>query len=142
MIDEPDTLPHLVEVIAQRLYGDAGGEVAEEVVGWINHHLGAGYSWPGNIRELEQCIRNVVVRKEYHPLTAKSRGAVEAFWARAHKLQLSADELLRSYSTLVYRQTGSYLETARRLHLDRRTVKGNIDRQLLEQLVARKVVED
>jgi hypothetical protein len=38
------------------------------------------------------------------------------------------------YCTLVYAQTGSYLETARRLQLDRRTVKSKIDAQLLEQL--------
>jgi DNA-directed RNA polymerase specialized sigma24 family protein len=34
---------------------------------------------------------------------------------------------------LVYAQTGSYEETARRLQLDRRTVKSKIDRHLLER---------
>jgi hypothetical protein len=34
----------------------------------------------------------------------------------------------------VYEQTGSYEETARRLQLDRRTVKGKIDAALLAQL--------
>jgi len=37
--------------------------------------------------------------------------------------RLTADQLLRRYCSLVYRQTGSYEETARRLQLDRRTVK-------------------
>jgi DNA-binding CsgD family transcriptional regulator len=40
--------------------------------------------------------------------------------------RLTADELLRRYCTYIYRQTGSYEETARRLKLDRRTVKSKI----------------
>jgi len=45
---------------------------------------------------------------------------------------LTADALVRRYCTLVYAQTGSYEETARRLQLDRRTVKSKIDPALLE----------
>jgi DNA-directed RNA polymerase specialized sigma24 family protein len=41
--------------------------------------------------------------------------------------RLTADELLRQYCTLVYGQTGSYEETARRLKLDRRTIKSRIN---------------
>jgi ActR/RegA family two-component response regulator len=40
---------------------------------------------------------------------------------------LSADELLRRHVAAVYRETGSYLETARRLGLDRRTVKAKLE---------------
>ncbi len=39
---------------------------------------------------------------------------------------MTADELLSRYCTLVYRQTGSYEETARRLGIDRRTVKSKV----------------
>ena len=41
---------------------------------------------------------------------------------------------MRGYCTLVYAQTGSYLETARRLALDRRTVTAKVDRELLARL--------
>ena len=47
---------------------------------------------------------------------------------------LSADELLRRYCTLVYAETGSYQETARRLDIDRRTVKDKVDPELLSRL--------
>ena len=47
---------------------------------------------------------------------------------------LTADELLQRYCTLVYLQTGNYQETARRLQLDRRTVKSKVDPQLLAEL--------
>ncbi len=52
--------------------------------------------------------------------------------ARAGKL--TADELLSRYVTLVYSRTSSYEETARRLQIDRRTVKAKIDESLLARL--------
>jgi hypothetical protein len=39
---------------------------------------------------------------------------------------LTADELVSRYSALVYRQAGSYEEAAKRLGLDRRTVKAKV----------------
>ena len=47
---------------------------------------------------------------------------------------LSADDLVRQYCTLVYAQTGSYIEAADRLGMDRRTVKRRVDRALLKRL--------
>ena len=47
---------------------------------------------------------------------------------------LSADDLLDRYATLVYSETGSYEQAARRLGLDRRTVKRRVDRKLLAAL--------
>jgi DNA-directed RNA polymerase specialized sigma24 family protein len=48
---------------------------------------------------------------------------------------VSAEELLRRYCTRVYAETGSYEETARRIGMDRRTVKSRVDRALLERLL-------
>ena len=44
------------------------------------------------------------------------------------------DELQRRYVTLVYSRTGKYEETARRLGIDRRTVKKYLDEELLAEL--------
>ena len=96
-------------------------------------HLGRDYPWPGNIRELEQCVRNVLIRKEYRPPQARALPVREEFSRAVNSGMLTADELLRWYCTLVYAQTGSYEETARRLQLDRRTIKSKIDRQRLER---------
>jgi DNA-binding CsgD family transcriptional regulator len=41
---------------------------------------------------------------------------------------------LSRYVTVVYSRTGSYEETARRLGLDRRTVKAKVDAALLARL--------
>src|SRR5947209_15132655 len=45
------------------------------------------------------------------------------------------------YCTLVYAETGSYQETARRLDLDRRTVKDKVDPELLSRLESEPGVE-
>jgi DNA-binding CsgD family transcriptional regulator len=49
---------------------------------------------------------------------------------------LTASELLSRYCTLVYAQNESYEETARRLGVDRRTVKAKVNQELLAKLSA------
>ena len=49
---------------------------------------------------------------------------------------LSTEEMLRRYVTLVFARTGNYVETARRLGIDRRTVKDRVDSGLLARLRA------
>ena len=70
MADRPADLQDLAEFIARRLLSDLPDEahaLAQETVEWIEAHLGTDYPWPGNIRELEQCVRNVMIRKSYTP---------------------------------------------------------------------------
>jgi transcriptional regulator with PAS, ATPase and Fis domain len=131
--ESPTVLRELLLFIARRVVDSEAEALAEEVETWIAQHLGRGYPWLGNIRELEQCVRNVLVRKEYRPSQTRALSAREEFSSAFLNGTLTADELLRRYCTLVYAQTGSYEETARRLQLDRRTVKSKIDPDRLEQ---------
>ena len=92
-------------------------------------YLGPKYAWPGNIRELEQCVRNVLVRGAYVPPPAEPE-ASDPFEATLRSMRdgtLGAEDLERRYASWVYARTGSYLEASRRLGLDRRTVKSRID---------------
>jgi len=132
---DPSELVGLIEHIATRLVGDDAEPVAREVQRWIDDNLGGAYDWPGNIRELEQCVRNVLIRKAYHP-PARGR-SLDARRAIADAMlagELSADELLGQYCTLMYARCGSYEEAGRRLGLDRRTVKAKLDESLLDKL--------
>ena len=134
--ESPAVLPELLLFISRRIAGDEGDALAQEVETWIVQHLGREYPWPGNIRELEQCVRNVLVRKEYLPAPVQKQTLTDEFVDAVNAGTLTADEVIRRYSTIVYAQTGSYEETARRLQLDRRTVKSKIDPELLERIHA------
>jgi len=93
-----------------------------------------GYPWPGNVRELAQCVHNVLIRREYRPVTPGSTGIRDRLAGEILAADLSAEEVLRRYCTLVYARTGSYEEAGRRLGLDRRTVKARVDPELLAEL--------
>ncbi len=142
--DSPGELRNLIHFLVKRMTGveDAEG-VADDVESWIDRNMKPGYRWPGNIRELEQCAWNILIRNEYHPQTAPSidtgtGGPIGAVMWAMNRLEVSADELLSAYCTLAYARLGSYEETARSLKLDRRTVRKKIDRTLLEQLSSRR----
>jgi transcriptional regulator with AAA-type ATPase domain len=132
--DSPKDLQTLVSRISCRLYGEIGASLSGEVVDWIGKNLGLDYAWPGNIRELEQCIRNVLIRREYQPLRDRAVSPFEELLTKVRGCELTADELFRWYCTLVYAQTHSYSATALKLNLDRRTVRDRIDQELLGRL--------
>jgi DNA-binding NtrC family response regulator len=124
-----------VRFVAGRVAGESEAEaLAEESERWIDANLGEGYGWPGNFRELEQCVRNVMIRGEYRPPLVGNPSARQRVADDVLAGALSAEEVLRRYCTLVYAQTGSYQETGRRLGLDRRTVREKIDARLLTEL--------
>jgi DNA-binding NtrC family response regulator len=158
LADSPQVLNELIVYMARRVAGAEAEELARDVTTWIEENLGRDYPWPGNYRELEQCVKNVLIRRDYRPsspVSGRSHMAghgpaplaphvAEGPASRDAMAQIIDDfcggrttvnELLARYCTIVYRINGSYEETARRIGLDRRTVKNKIDRELLARLV-------
>jgi DNA-binding NtrC family response regulator len=134
--ESPQVLADLILFMSRRVAGDEAEKLCGEALEWAETNLGAGYEWPGNYRELEQCVRNILIRKEYSvPAVRQTRNPRDIFY-EARQGALTAGQLLSRYCTLVYSQTGSYEETARRLELDRRTVKAKVDEDLLAKLKA------
>jgi transcriptional regulator with AAA-type ATPase domain len=131
VIESPDELGHLVGYLARQIVGDEeGGVLALETTEWVQSHLGQEYPWPGNVRELEQCVRNVLIRRDYQPL---GHAPLAASLADAiSDSSLTLDELISHYCTQVYKETGSFVETARRLQVDRRTVRARVDMDSLQ----------
>jgi len=125
---DPRELGSLLRFIAERVANETEAEgLAGEAEQWIKENLAADYPWPGNFRELEQCVRSVMVRGEYRPLAAPPSDASEELARDIAAGALTAEELLRRYCALLYERTRNYEETGRRLGLDRRTVKSKVE---------------
>src|SRR5689334_6631121 len=124
--DSPEELHSLVLFVARKLAGSEAEGLADEVMHWVKKHLGVDYGWPGNFRELEQCVRNVLIRHEYHPPAPVAMAAGEQLVNAMESGSLTAEELVQRYCRLIYARTRNYEETARRLGLDRRTVKSKV----------------
>jgi transcriptional regulator with GAF, ATPase, and Fis domain len=133
LTQEPSDLQRLTRPLAERIVGEKGAErLADEVLSWVRVDLGEDYSWPGNVRELEQCVRSVLIRGSYQPSHRQGVGRGEGtLLDLLQRLDLSADQLLRHYCTAHYLRSGNYREVARRLGIDRRTVKEKVDLALI-----------
>lgn len=131
-----DELAHLVHFICERIAGeDEADALASEVLHAIEESPGRAYQWPGNFRELEQCVRSVMLRGSYRP--AEPAGLADRRQQIANRIlsgTFNADDLLRNYCTLLYATTRNYSQVAVKLGLDRRTVRAKVDPQLLEDL--------
>ena len=134
--DNPDMLHDLVTQIVERLAPAEKDELTAEVLDGINRCLPPNYHWPGNIRELEQCVRNIIICGNYSPATAARVNEhlpaplppeLDALARRMQNLDATADEVLQQYCRWAHRQTGSFEQAARRLLLDRRTVRAKAD---------------
>ncbi len=131
LADAPDELENLVGFIAARVAGPEEAPVlAQEVIAYIARHLPKGYAWPGNFRELEQCVRNILVHGEYQPATGLARLGSSAQEAGdggpipgPDGTPLPVESLLARHIGAAYAATGSFEETARQLQIDRRTVR-------------------
>ena len=127
--EDPKELRYLVTYISRRIAGENESEaLTGEACDWIQKNLGLRYAWPGNFRELEQCVRNIMLHGEYIPENtqihvSRSQLLTDALGAGS----LPADQFLSEYIASVYERTGSYKETARLLEMDRRTVKKYAD---------------
>lgn len=120
--DSPQVLHDLLLYMTRRAVGDEAERCLPEIEAWLSANLPREYRWPGNYRELEQCVRNVVIRRSYRPVESED----DDFFARYRRGELTADQVLANYAALVYKLSGSYEEAARRLGMDRRTVKAKV----------------
>ena len=125
--DSPAAFGELLHYMTLRTVGEEAERSLPEVQQWIATHLPSDYEWPGNFRELEQCVRNVIIRGSYRPMVQADRRLQNDFAARLHRCEFTADQLIARYAAQMYRLTGSYEEAARRMGLDRRTVKAKVE---------------
>jgi DNA-binding NtrC family response regulator len=94
LADSPGVLRELVTYMAKRVAGAESAEFAPEVLAWIED-LGRTYAWPGNYRELEQCVKNVLIRRDYCPPRSEEPGPAEALATDIQGGRLTAEGCLR-----------------------------------------------
>ena len=93
------------------------------LTGYIEKNLGPDYPWHGNVRELEQCVRSVLLKQDYKgDGKSAAPGLKSQIFSSLEQGDLSAHRLLSGYCKLLYQQHGTFEEVARRTGLDRRTV--------------------
>jgi len=118
-------LDDLLSYTVERMMGQPSLELVKTIRSVIHNNLGPEYPWPGNVRELEQCVRRVILQKNYSgDVTPVSADDLKTRLANGIAAgELDAQNLLAGYCTLLYRRHGTFEEVARRINLDRRTVK-------------------
>ena len=138
--DCPDDLEYLAEFIARRVLTDLPEEshvLARETIDWIATQMGANYRWPGNTRELEQCVRNVMIRKSYRPaMQSRIPAGASPHEQFAHAVaegRFSMEQLIQHYVSMIYATEGRhYGRASKRLDMDWRTLKLKLNQKLIE----------
>jgi DNA-binding NtrC family response regulator len=117
-----DLLIHIAKKVAGEENKDS---LSKECLTWIEKKIPHQYDWPGNIRELEQCVRNILIRGSYYPEIKPSPVSEtnKTILQKFEKCELTLKELNQAYTQHAYSLYKSYEEVGRRLEADRRTIK-------------------
>jgi len=129
MQENPEELDLMLAHVLKRLIGETSQELLQTVRAAIGAGVDPAYAWPGNVRELEQAVRRILLTRKYDPDPGPPLAGPEAFPAAMETGDLSAQDLLCAYCARLYQKFGTYEEVARRINLDRRTVKRYIEIQ-------------
>jgi len=120
-------LGHLVGVLVQRNLGLADRATLDEIMDGIERSVGFDYAWPGNMRELDQCVRNLLIHGRYlPPRPHEPSDELESLFHLMREAKADLDQVVSSYSRWVYMREGSYARAGQTLGVDRRTVAKHV----------------
>jgi transcriptional regulator with GAF, ATPase, and Fis domain len=122
LADEPADLATSVRYICTKLIGAEGAEdLSGRILTELHQHLPPDYPWPGNFRELEQAVRNCIVRGSYQPAETRSTGpSMDTIFQQT---EISLEKWTQLYAQQAIQNYGSYRAAAQQLGVDQRTVK-------------------
>jgi len=128
LAENPNELKEILSATLQRILGVTPQPLISELSNQIRSSIPSNYSWPGNIRELEQCVRRMLLNRTYSwEAGPEERERIEEFQDRFLDGRYSATELLANYCSRLYARHGTYEKVAAITELDRRTVKKYIE---------------
>ena len=114
-----------IELIARYFLGKAKREVGSSVQGFSKAGLAAvkKYSWPGNIRELENRIRKAVVLTDSNLITAEDLDLDPSDIEEVVPLSVAKERFqMRYIARVLQRNGGNRTQTAKELGVDARTI--------------------
>lgn len=120
--ENPDEIEIILPFIIKRILGRDSQEIVQEITSYIAENKPENYHWPGNIRELEQCARQLLLRWDYNWQTDPDQNRMTAD-SIIEEGKVTAQELLSYYCSRLYDRLGTYGAVAKVTDLDRRTVK-------------------
>lgn len=121
--DCPGEFEFLVDYVCHRVAPDDRDGLKRDVIDWFHRSSLKHHDWPGNMRELEQCVRNVMIHNDYTPACGFSGNPLNRFYECINDVSLTAEQLLAHYCSMAYKKYGSYEKAAGVLQIDRRTVR-------------------
>ncbi len=125
--ENPGELDELIAHTVERITGHKSKDLIGAVKEVIGKNLGKDYHWGGNVRELAQCVRRVIVKRHYGGDTVNDpQDARGRLLADIEAGTLDGQQLLAGYCASLYKKHGTYEQVARITRLDRRTVKKHI----------------
>ena len=121
--EQDQQLAHLVRVLVSRSLGTDDQATFEQVMDGIERNVPPDYPWPGNMRELDQCVRNLLIHGHYLPPTRPGRQeGLEPLFQDMRGSKADLDRVVETYVRWAYSQHGSYTGAGEALGIDRRTV--------------------
>ena len=123
--DTPGELTELASHFLVRVLGRYDPRLESMVLNSLSGQIPKNYDWPGNVRELEQAVRSILLTGRFE--TSTHTGETKEWTQAARQGTLTASQLLSTYCSMLYKQTGSYEAVAKKTDLDRRTVKKYVD---------------
>lgn len=125
LAENPGELLDLLTVVVRRIIGRQSTELVEKLHHYITTNQPRDYAWPGNIRELEQCSRRILLNNNYS--WQQDVHDEKTIISQMENGELTAQQLLAKYCSQLYSNRGTYEAVARLTELDRRTVKKYIE---------------
>jgi hypothetical protein len=123
LAENPGEIHVILEFTINNILGTSSPELVEKIGNHIKEHAPRDYSWPGNIRELEQSVRRILISNNYNWQNSSSESQQMQLVKEMQTGRLTAQQLLARYCALLYQREGTYGAVAQRTELDRRTVK-------------------
>ncbi|MBV1860602.1 MAG: sigma 54-interacting transcriptional regulator [Nannocystaceae bacterium] len=127
LAEDAGELELLLEHLLARILGGEDSGLVDEVATKLRRGVRGDYPWPGNVRELEQATRRILMGNAFTgEAGASSADDRHALVQGVDAGSLTAKGLVSLYCRTLHARHGTYEEVARRVELDRRTVKKHI----------------